>query len=517
MWVAFVALVFQLVSLAKPMERPMVHVEVESSTSLCTVNVSNQPSASLTWSNQRAIGVLNGVSPNTPDGRITKLQASTYRFGANEINSIPRLAGLGVQSMQFILGPSIIEEALMANGTSLQQIKEACAKMTNKCPLPGSVGDPDFSLWEKTLTSTLVKIKEMNLSTTTIYDIWNEPNFVGGPGTGGGGWTFPSQWYHPPPQAAPYRGFWNVWNRAVRLIRAIHPGALIVGPSAAPGPGLPEGDPKGWLPQKEWLFLFLKQAHANGTLPDILSWHDYTGQPSMAVSMQEEVRGWMQQQGMQQHSMPMGYNEIVDSVHSQSAGYHIATAEALMRARADHAVFGCWKQPGSFPPVGTCWDGSLDGLLDPTATDAFSPRPKYWALRWFLELPQTLNMAVHIDTTDPSARGNSACKLVGIAAQGSNGSTLLLGRWGVPGMPGPSAFSNLSSLSNETVMVHLPPVLAALTVTIDRLVGCVGLDAPCPAEPPQQERPIQIAARAPKQFQIAMKDGEALRVRWSPG
>jgi hypothetical protein len=207
----------------------------------------------------------------------------------------------------------------------------------------------------------------------------------------------------------------------VRLIRANVPGALIVGPSAAPGPGLAEGDPKGWLPQKEWLFLFLKQASANDTLPDILSWHDYTGQPSMAVSMQAEVREWMQQQGMP-YRMPMGYNEMVDSVHSQSAGYHIATAEALGRARADHAVFGCWPEPGSSPSVGTCWDGSLDGLLDPAAADAFSPRPKYWALRWLLELDSMApDMVVSVNTTDPSAGGYCNARKQQHAPAGSMG------------------------------------------------------------------------------------------------
>ena len=58
------------------------------------------------------------------------------------------------------------------------------------------------------------------------------------------------------------------------------------------------------------------------------------------------------------------------------AGYHIATAVALEDTQADHAVFGCWDQPGN-ASAHTCWDGSLDGLLDST----FKPHPVYWVLR----------------------------------------------------------------------------------------------------------------------------------------
>ena len=114
------------------------------------------------------------------------------------------------------------------------------------------------------------------------------------------------RYYAPPPGALPYQHFWEVWNRAVRLIRRLQPDATIVGPSIAPGPGStanagidPEHATKAqwlasqWSPQKAWLLEFLSQAHANGTVPDLISWHDYTGEPEMAVRMRSEVRDWM--------------------------------------------------------------------------------------------------------------------------------------------------------------------------------------------------------------------------------
>jgi hypothetical protein len=196
---------------------------------------------------------------------------------------------------------------------------------------------------------------------------------------GGGGWRFPSKYYTPPASAPPYTGFWEVWNRAVRLIRSKQPGVTIVGPSGAPGPGTGcgAGRPLGWVPQRQWLQQFLLQAVANHTMPDILSWHDYTGVPSYARSMRDEIRAWMREQPGMNADIPIGFNEIVDLAHSQNAGYHVATVAQL--AGADHAVLGCWPEPGpartAQPPVSTCWDGSMDGLVDPDAD--FSARPKY--------------------------------------------------------------------------------------------------------------------------------------------
>ena len=121
-------------------------------------------------------------------------------------------------------------------------------------------------------------------------------------------------------------------------------------------------------------------------MPDVLSWHDYQGDPRLIGSMQRELRDWMVEQGMEAAAtLRMGYNEIVDSRHAQSAGYHIAVAAALGRARVDHAALGCWSQPGAAPAaISSCWDGSLDGLLDPLSN--FSARPVWHALRWLAQI-----------------------------------------------------------------------------------------------------------------------------------
>ena len=60
----------------------------------------------------RAVGVLNGVSPNTPDEKISQLGAYMFRVPAPS-PFVPRLQALGVESVQLILGPQILEERVM--------------------------------------------------------------------------------------------------------------------------------------------------------------------------------------------------------------------------------------------------------------------------------------------------------------------------------------------------------------------------------------------------------------------
>ena len=117
---------------------------------------------------------------------------------------------------------------------------------------------------------------------------------------------------------------------------------------------------------------------------------------------------------------PIGYNELVDQTHAQSAGYHIAMVAALAGIDVDHAALGCWGEPGA-PQAATCWDGSMDGLLDPSA--GYGARPKYWALRWYTDLP-----AAPLRASLGEGGECAGIAAVGGAAKGGQAS-VLLGRW----------------------------------------------------------------------------------------
>jgi hypothetical protein len=289
---------------------------------------------------------------------------------------------------------------------------------------------------------------------------------------------------------------------AVRTIRTKQPQAIIVGPSAAPGPGVPEGNAEGWQPQKSWLQQFLLQAHANQTMPDILSWHDYTGQPLMAASMQSELRAFMESHGIPTaQTIPMGYNEIVDSSHAQSAGYHVVMAAVLelTTPATDHAVLGCWAEPGARKANGggsTCWDQSLDGLLDPAAE--LSARPVWHALRWHAQLPKGTRRF-------PLATSEN-CRLGGIAAAATNGTngsatrgamTVLLGRW------------NASSSTQLTL--NLGASAVARTVNVERLLGCHALK-PCGSTQPHKEPAIHVPAGPVGKVVLELREAEAMRL-----
>ena len=499
----------------------------------CRVSLTHQP-----LPHTRNIGFLNGVKPDTPNEAIVQLAPHVVRLPsvappywsaqAARLAEDTTRGGLGVRTLQLILGPQILETRSPLNSSALT--KACWPQLTPQCPLPGTAADPDYTQWEAAIADTLDQVHKQGLADKVVYDIWNEPNFVGGPGGGGGGWPFSSQWYTPPAGRPAYTEFYEVWNRAVRLIRAAQPNATIVGPSAAPGPGLPEGSAEGWLPQQQWLREFITQAAANFTMPDLLSWHDYTGQPSMASSMQAELRAWMgQQPGLGPAlaaTIPMGYNEVVDSRHAQSAGYHIAMATALDRCEpaVDHAALGCWAEPASIPGTGsasTCWDGSLDGLLDPAAN--FSARPAWHALRWYAGLPGDARVQLAVSAgagggADSASAGGS-CMLDGVAAQLPTGSlVVLLGRWGAPRSTATatatarSRSSTFGSMGGDSVTVALGVSHVARCVRVQRLTACTNLTVACAAATPSADPPVALAPNSAGELLVDIAEAEAVRL-----
>lgn len=124
--------------------------------------------------------------------------------------------------------------------------------LSTECPLPGYDGDRDMAYFLSTVEFALLELVRRNASSTpgivskVALDIWNEPNFPGKPGTGGGGFV----------QPANYTTFFAVWDATVKLARRLLPGVQIVGPSAAPGPGA-LGTKEGWPKQRAFLQAFV--------------------------------------------------------------------------------------------------------------------------------------------------------------------------------------------------------------------------------------------------------------------
>ena len=387
---------------------------------------------------RRAAGVLAGLGPQTPvDTGLAPLRLHTLRNPGRgplpwrcdargcptPLTLLPVLARARVERAQIILGPQLIEVACVAAGRNL----------STECPLPGAPGDADMGFWLDTVDAFATELLrrgldgKVNQSTTTapssgntaataaddakpqvVLDIWNEPNFAGHPGTGGGGFS------------QNYTGFFAVWHATVRLLRRRLPQTVIVGPSAAPvpvGPNDPPGWP-GWAAQSHFLQSFLAAAHAADTLPNVLTWHDYTGSPGAVAGQAAAMRSYMTAQLNIVPPLPVALNEHTPAGPWLVPGYVAAMLMALERTGVDHAVRGCWSEPSpspspspsptssgggggrggrrgtgvyGSPPISTCFDDSLNALLAPEA--AFASRAAWWPTKWYGQLPGSTDMA----------------------------------------------------------------------------------------------------------------------------
>jgi hypothetical protein len=114
--------------------------------------------STMMWDRRRAVGVLNGIRPTTPDAAVRALAPHLVRLPATVTPSeVSRLVGLGVRSVQLIVGPQVLEAEAARKGVNNSALIAACrsAEITPDCPLPGSVGDPTMEGWEAAVSALL--------------------------------------------------------------------------------------------------------------------------------------------------------------------------------------------------------------------------------------------------------------------------------------------------------------------------------------------------------------------------
>ena len=110
-----------------------------------------------TWDRRRAVGVLNGVRP-TRDDAIRALAPHLVRLPVTVAASeVSRLVGLGVGSVQLMVGPPLLKAEAARRGMNNTELIAACrsADITPDCPLPGAVGDPTMNGWDSAVISML--------------------------------------------------------------------------------------------------------------------------------------------------------------------------------------------------------------------------------------------------------------------------------------------------------------------------------------------------------------------------
>ena len=268
--------------------------------------------------------------------------------------------------------------------------------------LPGDGGS--WTAWED-LCHEIVNHAALE-GKTVQYDLWNEPDE-------GIFWNrSKEQWL-------------ETWKRGVQAIRALDPSATIVGPSVS-------NYNNTILPMHE----FLTYARDNNVLPNVISWHQFSGDFTTEVN---DLRTFAAAQGINVDRISL--NEIVDQIDINKAGVMPRFFGQIERNRIESAARSCWDES---PGVNSCFNNSLDGLL---TNDANLPRSTWWTYERFGKMTGT-----SVSTIDSESLGSVASRDTGAAY-------ILLGRFDIPdnGNAAQLLLNNLDDIANLIVngQVHV--------------------------------------------------------------
>jgi len=223
----------------------------------------------------------------------------------------------------------------------------------HNCSLPGGPADTDLAGWEYTVRSAAAGALRAGIS-APYFDVWNEPNGLDKVE------CMAEQNLHTCTYDAnlTQQAFFRLYDRAHMTLRKVAPQAKVVAPSIADGGPGNFGFARTIFP---WLKTFLTHAHAQSTLPDVLSWH-----VSMVGANASELEGhhaalkaWAAAQGIP--LPPIGHNEVIGPSQSLSPAANLAFLSTLERVQAEHSCRACWTD--SVTKESPCNDNSLDALL----------------------------------------------------------------------------------------------------------------------------------------------------------
>ncbi len=188
----------------------------------------------------------------------------------------------------------------------------------------------------------------------TIWDVWNEPD-------------------NPSDQFAPSKNitdFYEIYNHAYHSLRR------------AGGTSIPIEGPSYALYSLPAIRAFLDYCAANNLEVNYLSWHELDKDTNPALILQDvaEVKRLIAEP--KYSALKISKIQINETV-GQSAQYHPGEITGylyyLEQAGVDGACKGCWwDTKGGM----NCFNGSIDGLLDPATN---KPRSAYWAYKLYAD------------------------------------------------------------------------------------------------------------------------------------
>ncbi|MEU6510081.1 RICIN domain-containing protein [Streptomyces sp. NPDC046942] len=231
-----------------------------------------------------------------------------------------------------------------------------------------------WSDWLSAVDKQVASVRSSGAGNIAAYELWNEPD-----------WTWDTT----------HAGSFDAgWTRTYKEVRSKDAGTPIQGPSYS-----------SW--NQSWMSQFLTDAKANGTVPDIISWHELQGSSGIAAHV-AAYRSLESSLGISPR--PIAIEEYATTGEVGVPGPLVGYIAKFERAGVHDAELAFWNHYGT---------------LGDTLTDTGgSPNGAYWLYKWYGDMSG--NMLV---TTPPAQTGidgiaslNGSRNQISVVAGGCTGS-----------------------------------------------------------------------------------------------
>ena len=286
----------------------------------------------------RACGFLHGITATSPDDALlVPLKIRYIRGWPEPLYSMPGLFELNVYAR--VSRPDLrlaIGMGTLYYGHAVKQSPEYVPAQYGawKMEHPGEKGN--WKPWERIVTQLVRETVEKKIRCDWV--IWNEPD-------------------HRKFWAVDTNRYYETFDRAYTIIKAIDTEAVVTGPTAA-------------VYSFAYLTSFLKYCKAHGCVPDILTWHELTRTVPDIKGHVEEIRAWCRA-----NDIPI--KGIVIDEYGGKGTQHLPGAmvgfiSALEAAGVDAAARAIWGKPGT--------------LCGATTEDGHQPLGVWWVYKAYSDM-----------------------------------------------------------------------------------------------------------------------------------
>jgi hypothetical protein len=221
-----------------------------------------------------------------------------------------------------------------------------------------------WSDWLSAVDKQVASVKSSGATNIAAYELWNEPD-----------WTW---------DATNAGAFEAGWTRTYKEVRSKDGGTPIQGPSYS-----------AW--NQSWMSQFLTDAKANGTVPDIISWHELQGSAGIAAHV-AAYRSLESSLGISPR--PIAIEEYGTTSEVGVPGPLVGYLAKFERAGVHDAELAFWNHYGT---------------LGDTLTDTGgAPNGAYWLYKWYGDMSGDM-----LVTTPPAQTG-----IDGLASRNGSGNQI---------------------------------------------------------------------------------------------